>query len=38
MTARGLLSTYTEYLDWYDSIPEVIRLGHNFTPAVLFIQ
>ncbi|TWU71340.1 hypothetical protein ED733_002248 [Metarhizium rileyi] len=27
---------YTQYLNWYDKIPEVLRLGHNFTPAVLF--
>jgi hypothetical protein len=23
---------------WYDSIPEVLRLGQNFTPYVLFAQ
>ncbi|KIL86066.1 hypothetical protein FAVG1_10460 [Fusarium avenaceum] len=34
--ARELLSMYTQYLNWYDRIPEVLRLGHNFTPAVLF--
>ncbi|KAI1327032.1 hypothetical protein F5Y16DRAFT_410553 [Xylariaceae sp. FL0255] len=36
VTSRDLLSIYTQYLNWYDSIPEVLRLGHNFTPAVLF--
>ncbi|KAH7126190.1 fungal-specific transcription factor domain-containing protein [Dactylonectria macrodidyma] len=36
LTARDLLSIYTQYLNWYDRIPEVLRLGHNFTPAVLF--
>ncbi|KAF5678484.1 NirA-like nitrate assimilation regulatory protein [Fusarium heterosporum] len=36
LTARELLSMYTQYLNWYDRIPEVLRLGHNFTPAVLF--
>ncbi|KAF7560446.1 hypothetical protein G7046_g3690 [Stylonectria norvegica] len=36
LTARDLLSIYTQYLNWYDQIPEVLRLGHNFTPAVLF--
>lgn len=36
LTSRDLLSLYTQYLNWYDSIPEVLRLGHNFTPAVLF--
>ncbi|KAH6607055.1 nitrogen assimilation transcription factor nira, partial [Trichoderma cornu-damae] len=38
LTARDLLDIYTQYLDWYDRIPEVLRLGHNFTPAVLFAQ
>lgn len=36
LTSRDLLNIYTQYLDWYDQIPEVLRLGHNFTPAVLF--
>ncbi|KAJ0131912.1 hypothetical protein HZ326_25000 [Fusarium oxysporum f. sp. albedinis] len=36
LTARNLLSMYTQYLNWYDRIPKVLRLGHNFTPAVLF--
>ncbi|KAF3759972.1 regulation of conidiation [Cryphonectria parasitica EP155] len=33
---RDLLNIYTQFLNWYDRIPEVLRLGHNFTPAVLF--
>ncbi|KAH8884399.1 hypothetical protein GQ53DRAFT_399706 [Thozetella sp. PMI_491] len=36
LTSRDLLSIYTQYLNWYDRIPGVLRLGHNFTPAVLF--
>ncbi|PSR84446.1 fungal-specific transcription factor domain-domain-containing protein [Coniella lustricola] len=36
ITSRELLSIYTQFLNWYDKIPEVLRLGHNFTPAVLF--
>jgi hypothetical protein len=36
LTSLDLLSIYTQYLNWYDGIPEVLRLGHNFTPAVLF--
>ncbi|KAK5999225.1 Nitrogen assimilation transcription factor nit-4 [Cladobotryum mycophilum] len=36
LTAKELLNIYTQYLNWYDRIPEVLRLGHNFTPAVLF--
>nr|CEG03766.1 unnamed protein product [Fusarium acuminatum CS5907] len=38
LTARGLLNTFTEYLSWYDTMPDVLRLGHNFSPAVLFAQ
>lgn len=38
LSARDLLNIYTEYLNWYDRIPEALRLGHNFTPAVLFAQ
>ncbi|KAK4074661.1 transcriptional regulator family: Fungal Specific TF [Purpureocillium lilacinum] len=34
--ARDLLTTYTHYLRWYDQIPDVLRLGRNYTPAVLF--
>ncbi|KAF5239891.1 hypothetical protein FANTH_9773 [Fusarium anthophilum] len=34
--SQGLLGIYTEYLDWYNGVPEALRLGHNFTPAVLF--
>ncbi|WKT49450.1 hypothetical protein QSH57_014380 [Fusarium oxysporum f. sp. vasinfectum] len=36
LTAHGLLCIYTEYLEWYNGVPEVLRLGHDFTPAVLF--
>ncbi|KAK0733783.1 fungal-specific transcription factor domain-containing protein [Lasiosphaeria miniovina] len=36
LTSRDLLNIYTQYLNWYGQIPEVLRLGHNFTPAVLF--
>ncbi|KAF5697412.1 nitrogen assimilation transcription factor nirA [Fusarium mundagurra] len=36
--SRVLLGIYTEYLDWYSSVPEVLRLGRNFTPAVLFVH
>ncbi|KAI0130474.1 fungal-specific transcription factor domain-containing protein [Xylariales sp. AK1849] len=36
VTSRDLLNIYTQYLNWYDRIPVVLRLGRNFTPAVLF--
>ncbi|KAA8567599.1 hypothetical protein EYC84_008074 [Monilinia fructicola] len=35
-TSNSLLRIYTRYLQWYESIPTALRLGHNFTPAVLF--
>ncbi|QSZ37054.1 hypothetical protein DSL72_009146 [Monilinia vaccinii-corymbosi] len=35
-TSKLLLQVYTRYLRWYASIPAALRLGHNFTPAVLF--
>jgi len=38
LTSRDLINIYTDFLNWYDNIPEVLRLGHNFTPAVLFAQ
>jgi hypothetical protein len=37
-TAQSLLRIYHKYLRWYDAIPTVLRLGHNFTPSVLFSQ
>lgn len=36
LTAKRLLAIYGRYLNWYDAIPSALRLGHNFTPAVLF--
>ncbi|KAG0645139.1 Nitrogen assimilation transcription factor nirA [Hyphodiscus hymeniophilus] len=36
LTSKSLLDVYTQYLNWYDVIPEALRLGQNFTPAVLF--
>ncbi len=38
LTSSELLTVYTRYLNWYSSLPESLRLGHNFTPAVLFAQ
>ncbi|KAM3087208.1 hypothetical protein ACMFMG_001313 [Clarireedia jacksonii] len=37
-TSHDLLELYTMFLRWYDSIPAALRLGHNFTPFVLFSQ
>ncbi|KAK6860900.1 hypothetical protein PG995_004536 [Apiospora arundinis] len=38
VTGHSLLDTYTRYLDWYDKIPAILRLGTNFTPAVLLVH
>lgn len=37
-TAASLLTTYTQYLEWYDHMPHTLKLGENSTPAVLFAQ
>ncbi|TVY75969.1 Nitrogen assimilation transcription factor nit-4 [Lachnellula suecica] len=36
VTGKKVVDLYTQYLNWYDSIPTALRLGENFTPAVLF--
>jgi hypothetical protein len=38
LTSREILDRYTRMLDWYSSLPEMLRLGENSTPSVLFIQ
>lgn len=38
LNSRKLLDCYNTYLFWYASIPSTMRLGHNSTPAVLYIQ
>lgn len=38
LTAKVILAMYTRYLDWYSQMPEVLRLGRNSTPSVLFTQ
>jgi len=37
-TGHMILACYTEYLRWYDNLPDHLRLGANSTPAVLFTQ
>ncbi|KAG0645856.1 Nitrogen assimilation transcription factor nirA, partial [Hyphodiscus hymeniophilus] len=36
VTSKALLDVYGQYIKWYDTIPDALRLGHNFTPSVLF--
>lgn len=38
VTSQSLNNVYTEYIRWYSEIPSTLRLGHNFTPSVLFAQ
>ncbi|KAK3376353.1 fungal-specific transcription factor domain-containing protein [Lasiosphaeria ovina] len=38
LTRDALLEIYTNYLDWYDGIPNSMRLGLSSTPAVLFVH
>lgn len=33
-----VLAVYKRYLEWYESLPDQLRLGHNSTPFVLFTQ
>lgn len=36
LRSQGLVEIYTKYLKWYGQLPDALRLGYNFTPAVLF--
>ncbi len=38
ITSPDLVNLYVEYLDWYNVLPEALRLGDNSTPMVLFVQ
>lgn len=38
LKSHELLDNYMRYLQWYDRLPEALRLGENFTPAVFFVQ
>ena len=38
ITCPDVLEIYSRYLNWYDSLPRVLRMGENSTPAVLFAQ
>jgi hypothetical protein len=35
---QDLVRIYSSYLEWYGDLPDALRLGYNFTPAVLFVQ
>ncbi|KUJ06576.1 uncharacterized protein LY89DRAFT_603076 [Mollisia scopiformis] len=36
MNSAKLIELYKLYLEWYDTIPDSLRLGQNSTPSVLF--
>jgi hypothetical protein len=38
VTGPKLQKIYSDYINWYGQIPDVLRLGTNFTPSVLFAQ
>ncbi|KAK7928674.1 hypothetical protein PG985_005672 [Apiospora marii] len=38
VTGYMLLDAYNQYLDWYSSISEALRLGTNFTPPVFLVH
>lgn len=38
LTGPDVTNIYTDFMDWYEKVPVALRLGLNFTPAVLFAQ
>lgn len=38
LTGHMILAIYTRYLQWYQNLPDQLRLGSNSTPAVLSAQ
>ncbi|KAK8141432.1 hypothetical protein G3M48_010529 [Beauveria asiatica] len=38
VTAKRLLDIYRNFATWFDNVPTALRMGYNFTPAVLFSQ
>ena len=38
LSARSLLGIYTQYLNWYDQLPDMMRLGESCTPSIVFVQ
>ncbi|KAL2073461.1 hypothetical protein VTL71DRAFT_10785 [Oculimacula yallundae] len=38
LTSKHILSIYPQYLAWYESVPGSLRLGDNYTPAVIFMH
>ena len=38
LNGKNVLAHYTEYLQWYEGLPDKLRLGSNSTPVVLLTQ
>lgn len=38
LTIRDVLDLYTCYLEWYDTLPGLLRLSANSIPCMLFLQ
>jgi hypothetical protein len=38
LTSRDVLDLYSRYMDWYSSLPGLLRVGVNSIPCVLFLQ
>ncbi|KAJ9651383.1 hypothetical protein H2198_009327 [Neophaeococcomyces mojaviensis] len=36
LSGHKILTIYTKYLQWYENLPDQLRLGGNSTPTVLF--
>lgn len=34
--SQKMLAVYRQYLEWYDDLPEALKLGSDSTPSVLF--
>ena len=38
LNSQKILAIFTEYLEWYKLLPDVLRLGQDFTPQGHFVQ
>ena len=38
LNGNDIVAIYLKYLQWYDTLPDQLRLGSNSTPVVLFTQ
>jgi hypothetical protein len=38
LTCQDVMGIYSQYLNWYDTMLEVLKSGDNSTPTALFTQ